>query len=1266
MSSPYRFSGDVRWWIPALLLVLTSAATAAEEAEWIWSPDHAKDAVPANSACYFRRTFAIKAVPESATITIGADDAYELFVNGQRIGQGGGTKKLIEIDISKAMVRGQNVVAIKVTNQSGKTAALCARLMVKDKASDWVQYSTNKQWKTSFNVLPLWNTIAYSDRAWSTSQSFGKLGATAPWDLDDETTSEQLQTGQRFSVENDFEVQRVLDAEAIGSAIAMAFNEFGQIVLSQEGGPLQLLYDENGDSIPDRTRVLCDQVQSCQGILCLNGNVLVTGQGPDGAGLYRLSDKNRDGTLESVRLLVKFEGEMGEHGPHGIALGPDGLIYVVAGNHTQVTATIDPDSPYRNAYEGDLNQPRYEDPGGHAVGVKAPGGSVLRTDIDGSAVQVVAGGLRNAYDLAFNGQGELFVPDSDMEADEGTSWHRPTRLHHIVPGGEYGWRSGWANWPDYYVDQLPTMISLGRGSPTGIAPYNHFAYPQKFHGAMFVADWSQGRILCVRLKPNGGSYTAESSVFLEGNPLNVTDLEVGPDGNLYFITGGRGTTGGLYRVRWKGKVPDSVKNLGEGIAPVVRQPQMQSAFARQNVALLKKKLGADWEKSLLGVASSASNPPHYRLQALEVMHLYGPPPSEEFLIHLSKEKNELIRARAADALGQRTTETARARLVAMLADKDRFVRRKACEALLRTGGTPSLAALKPLLASDDRYEAWAARRLLERMPAGDWQEEILKSENQRVLINGTLALATVGCEAETGKQAIAALSKAMSEFVSDTDFVDMLRVVEVVLHRTGLARADVPELATQLKEEFPAGESHINRELIRILVYLQESSILDRYLAYLKSDAPEIDRMHIGLYLRYLQEGWTPDDRLALLEFYESAQGIKAGSAFTRYVINVTRDFARGLSEEESRLVLEQGSSWPNAALGALYNLPPQLDGALVDTLTELDGQLDPAQEAAQRLQVGIIAVLARSGDEQSLDYLRLVWEQNPDRRQTVAMGLSLHPDETNWPYLVRSLPVLDPSGAPLVLQQLATVEQAPDEPDPYRQVILLGYKLKDKGAEQAIKLLEHWTGEQLAVDEDWQGKLTAWQAWFSETYPDALAATPPAEKADSKWSMEQLSEFLIKAPNIHGDPQRGSIVYAKAQCAKCHKCGPLGESIGPDLTAVSRRFTKREILESIFFPSHVISDQYASKTVTTLDGLTFTGLLTTGAGGEMIVVQSNGEKKVIASGEVEEVTSSKVSSMPEGLLNSLSQEEIVDLFAFLKEPTAVEIARKPGATKRQ
>lgn len=179
--------------------------------------------------------------------------------------------------------------------------------------------------------------------------------------------------------------------------------------------------------------------------------------------------------------------------------------------------------------------------------------------------------LSNPFDLCFNRDGELFIHDADMESDDGASWYRPTRLCHLIPGAEYGWRSGWAKWPEYFPDSLPATLDTGRGSPSGIVCYDHFMYPQRYHGAIFSADWSQGRILVIRMQRAGASYTATSEVFVEGNPLNVTDLDVGPDGCLYFCTGGRGTSGkASYRVKWLGEVPAEVSNIGTGLSAVIR------------------------------------------------------------------------------------------------------------------------------------------------------------------------------------------------------------------------------------------------------------------------------------------------------------------------------------------------------------------------------------------------------------------------------------------------------------------------------------------------------------------------------------------------------------------------------------------------------------------------------------------------------------------------------------------------------------------------
>ncbi len=203
-----------------------------------------------------------------------------------------------------------------------------------------------------------------------------------------------------------------------------------------------------------------------------------------------------------------------------------------------------------------------------------------------------------------------------------------------------------------------------------------------------------------------------------------------------------------------------------------------------------------------------------------------------------------------------------------------------------------------------------------------------------------------------------------------------MRVTQVALLRGKILPHDVPGLKQQLAEEFPASDSLMNRELSRLLCYLQASSAMDRYLAYLKSDASDVDRLHLALHLRYLKEGWTPQSRMAVLQFYEEAQLRRGGSGYPRYILNVTKDFVAGMGAQAARAVLMRGDEFPNAALGALYHLPPEVDEELLQALRKVDQKLaaNRQDDAAQRLQVGIVAILARAGDADSMAYLRTAW----------------------------------------------------------------------------------------------------------------------------------------------------------------------------------------------------------------------------------------------------------------------------------------------------
>jgi putative heme-binding domain-containing protein len=140
-----------------------------------------------------------------------------------------------------------------------------------------------------------------------------------------------------------------------------------------------------------------------------------------------------------------------------------------------------------------------------------------------------------------------------MEYDFNTPWYRPTRINHVLSGGEYGWRNGAGKYPEFYYDNLPATLNIGPGSPTGTTFGYGAKFPAKYQNAFYALDWSWGKIYAVHLETKGASYTATKEEFITGGPLPVTDAIIHPDGAMYFAIGGRRVQSGLYRVTYKGK-----------------------------------------------------------------------------------------------------------------------------------------------------------------------------------------------------------------------------------------------------------------------------------------------------------------------------------------------------------------------------------------------------------------------------------------------------------------------------------------------------------------------------------------------------------------------------------------------------------------------------------------------------------------------------------------------------------------------------------------
>lgn len=532
--------------------------------EWIWGASQ-------NQRYVVRTEVDVKTV-QSARLMASCDNVGEIFINGKSVIRSRNWQSPMKAEITGHIRPGRNIIHAVIENQGGVAGFILKAGILR--ADDSVQ------WIVSDGT---WKVDSASDGAFTDAvTTHGKLGQS-PWgDIFGQDASKHTGRVPRdvFEVQPGFRVDRLFDVpkETLGSWVCITFDNQGRLLASDQGdrGLCRITLPPPGDEagaiqVEHLSFAGCDvQPTSAQGMLYAFDSLYLSINGGPGSGLYRARDTDGDDQFDECVLLRRLKGR-GEHGPHALRLSPDGQrIFLIAGNHT--------DTPFRagedlenNDYSSriptnwaeDLLLPRMWDAHGHARGRLAPGGWVASTDPDGKTWQIWSIGYRNPYDMAFNGDGQLFVYDADMEWDVGSPWYRPTRVVHATSGSEFGWRSGTGKWPVYYHDSLPPLVNIGPGSPVGVDFGYGLRFPAKYQKALYICDWTFGTMYAIHMTPNGSSYVAQKEEFVSRTPLPLTDVAAGPDGALYFTIGGRGADSSLFRVTYEGEEstgPASVRN----------------------------------------------------------------------------------------------------------------------------------------------------------------------------------------------------------------------------------------------------------------------------------------------------------------------------------------------------------------------------------------------------------------------------------------------------------------------------------------------------------------------------------------------------------------------------------------------------------------------------------------------------------------------------------------------------------------------------------
>ncbi|WP_206106486.1 c-type cytochrome [Ilyomonas limi] len=631
-----------------------------------------------------------------------------------------------------------------------------------------------------------------------------------------------------------------------GSWVAMTFDDKGRMITSDQYGNLyRTTIPPIGSDTTQKVNVEKLQIKVegdttmhkmgfAQGLLYAFNSlyVMVNDEGDTAlskpSGLYRLQDTNGDDQFDKVSLLKRLYGN-GEHGPHSVVLSPDKKsIYVIAGNFTKMPEMDVYKSPPAKR-EIDNLLPLIRDPNGHDNTVNTHGGWIAHVDSTGSHWELISSGFRNPFDLTFNEAGEMFAYDSDMEWDFGLPWYRPTRICHVTSGSEFGWRPGTDKWSPSFPDNLPPVLNVGQGSPTSFFSGHNAHFPEKYRKSLFAFDWSFGIIYAVQLEPNGASYNAKGEEFVSGSPLPLTDGMIGPDGALYFLTGGRRLESDLYRVYY-GDNSGNTEKLAE----------------------VK--------------------------------------PSEELNIRRKLEEYH---------------------------------------------GQPKAGAIDfawPYLKHNDRFVRFAARIAVENQPVSEWQDKALNEKDPVILTQAIIALARQGNPA-VRDQALKSLMSADYTKLSEPQQIDFVRAFELVMSRLGLPGADVKaQIAAYLNPQYPAKTNELNRELSKVLVYVDAPQSVEKtmdLLATAKDDKsnqntltqssdlilrnpqygldiantlsklPPAQQTFYATVLSQAKTGWTPELREKYFKWFYDAFKYKGGHSFIGFINLARKDALSHVPKEQ-------------------------------------------------------------------------------------------------------------------------------------------------------------------------------------------------------------------------------------------------------------------------------------------------------------------------------------------------------------------------------
>ena len=435
-------------------------------------------------------------------------------------------------------------------------------------------------------------------------------------------------------------------------------------------------------------------------------------------------------------------------------------------------------------------------------------------------------------------------------------------------------------------------------------------------------------------RKQGASWQGEAVDFVLGEPLNVTDLAIGPDGFLYFTAGGRQTTGGLFRVVYAGPEGGGMAGVpvGEGspVEAALRQPMPRSAWGRAAIEQRRAVSGQSWGGELRAAVEDAGRSSLERQSALELLQVFGPQPSVQDLQRNLATDDAGLRAAIVALLGSHRDPGVYMALAGALEDSDARVRRRAAEGLVRSGalGTAEgrgrsgaadaardqaldavLAGLVRRLDDEDRLVRYAAREALARVDPDLWIPRLELAGTPTYASFEALLALVLRPGFPDAELVFEHLILYGGTRPSEAMLGSFLRVLELALVRgredaAGVAGLD--ELALSMLGWFPRGRSEHDRKLERVLAYLAPPGATAALAARLSPDRTQEDEIHTLYALRAIEADWEEGERRMVVAWFDRGRSFAGAASMVGYIEALWQQVLAKLPPAERSLALDR------------------------------------------------------------------------------------------------------------------------------------------------------------------------------------------------------------------------------------------------------------------------------------------------------------------------------------------------------------------------